>query len=156
VTAAARSLLPWTEQVVFLMVELGREQLASLPSAMTALPGWQVMAVVTFCIGLASGPLNPIVFTVMQERVPVHLRGRVVGLTNTLAFSAAPLGILAAGWSSGALGLRSTLVVFAGLYFFVVAAALLSRSLADLNTEPAVSDAVATSEPETTSGPVAR
>jgi non-ribosomal peptide synthase protein (TIGR01720 family) len=30
-TAAARLLLPWTEQVVFLMIELGRERLASLP-----------------------------------------------------------------------------------------------------------------------------
>jgi MFS family permease len=133
---------------------------AMLRAAMATLPGWQVMALVAFGIGLASGPLNPIVFTVMQERVPESLRGRVVGLTNTLAFSAAPLGILAAGWSSGALGLQSTLVIFAVLYFVLVAAALLSRSLADLNTgtvDPeGVSGVVATSGPEATGGPVAR
>jgi hypothetical protein len=75
-----------------------------------------------------------IVFTVMQERVPESLRGRVVRLTNTLAFSAAPLGILAANWSSSTPGLRSTLMIFAGLYFVLVVAALLSPSLADLNT----------------------
>ena len=119
-----------------------------------------------------------------RERLPESLRGRVVGLTNTLAFSAAPLGILSANWSSSTLGLRSTLMIFAGLYFVLVVAALLSRSLADLNTGTGTegsgrcsgrlraitasatvdpegtangdSGAVATSGPEATSGPVAR
>nr|WP_281410689.1 MFS transporter [Ensifer oleiphilus] len=47
--------------------------------------------------GLATGPIGPIVATAALRRVPVKLRGRVLGAADALELSAIPLAIILAG-----------------------------------------------------------
>lgn len=58
-------------------------------------------------------PVNPMVQTIFQERIPDGLRGRVFG--TLMAFSAAtmPIGMIAYGVLMSELGLQTTLYIFA-------------------------------------------
>src|SRR4051794_20889117 len=72
-------------------------------------PPLPVVAIASFSASLALAPLNPLLMTILQERVPLELRGRVFGLLLTLILAAAPLGLLIAGFALDAIGLRATL-----------------------------------------------
>ena len=61
--------------------------------------------------GLISGPINPIAFTVIAERVPEALRGRVFGAVLGAVLVASPAGMLAAGWFTEATDGRTALLV---------------------------------------------
>ncbi|MCX5403589.1 MFS transporter [Streptomyces sp. NBC_00335] len=91
---------------------------------------------VSFLLGLAAGPLNPALSTVMLEKVPEAMRGRVFALTGAVAMSAAPVGILAAGWAIDGIGLRWTLFVFGTSYLVLVLVSLRRRALHDMDTPP--------------------
>lgn len=75
--------------------------------------------------GFATGPIGPIVATAALRRVPVKLRGRVLGAADALELSAIPLAIILAGGAveifgaqwllfgcAGALGATTLLAVF--------------------------------------------
>jgi MFS family permease len=67
------------------------------------------VAIAAFAIaGLASGPVNPLIFTIVAERVPVSLRGRVFGAVRAGAWASIPLGILAGGALVAAVGVVAT------------------------------------------------
>lgn len=67
-------------------------------------------------IGLASGPVNPLIFTAIQERTPEELLGRVTGAAVALVLAAAPLGAALAGWMLGTVGVVPVVVsIAAGL-----------------------------------------
>ncbi|MBW4718328.1 MFS transporter [Saccharothrix obliqua] len=106
---------------------------ALLRVLMVYLPGVPAMAALTFLVGLAGGPLNPLLATVMQERVPEGLQGRVFGLTGAVAFASVPLGVLSAGWSVELVGLRYSLLGFAVVYLALVVVALRLKSLRELD-----------------------
>jgi MFS family permease len=56
-----------------------------------------VAAVALVVAGAASGPINPLAFTIMQERIPDAQRGRAFGAIIGAVLLAAPIGMLAAG-----------------------------------------------------------
>ena len=72
-----------------------------LPALLVALGG----------AGLASGLINPIAFTVMQERVPAATRGRVFGAVLGGVLIAAPVGMVALGAIADQAGRRSALFI---------------------------------------------
>jgi MFS family permease len=72
-----------------------------------------------FIFGLALGPLNPMLQTVVQTRTPEHLLGRVLSAIYTLFTVAAPLGVLFAGVTVDALGLRAVMFLAAVLLTLV-------------------------------------
>lgn len=113
--------------------------LAVMRLAMTALPGLVLASAVLFVFGLASGPLNPIINTVVQDTVPPALRGRVFGMLSAIAFAVAPVGILVGGWVTVAWGLRAALLIFGALYGVLLV--VVSRSL-DLRAELRAAEAV--------------
>ncbi len=107
---------------------------------MAALPSTGVLATLALLTGVALGPLNPALATVVQIRTPPALRGRVVSTQWSLALVASPLGVLGAGllleWTGPGPAL---LVVAAGVLATAVLAAT-SRGLrriepTDLSTE---------------------
>ncbi|HUG55714.1 MAG TPA: MFS transporter, partial [Candidatus Limnocylindrales bacterium] len=51
-----------------------------------------VDVVVLFLVGIAGGPLNPLIITLVQERTPSHMRGQVIGGTIAVAWIAMPIG----------------------------------------------------------------
>ena len=75
---------------------------------LATLPSLPVALVVLAVVGLAAGPLNPLLFTVTAERVPINLRGRVFGAARAGAWSAIPLGILLGGLLVETVGVAAT------------------------------------------------
>jgi MFS family permease len=101
--------------------------LPPLPGAMGALA----------LMGLVAAPLNPIISTVVQERVPSTMRGRVIGAIAAVAYIAIPLGTLLAGYLLELIGLRATLLLQATAYLVVTASLFYSSTFHEMNT-PAV------------------
>jgi predicted MFS family arabinose efflux permease len=104
--------------------------LGSLPFRMFATPpALQVIAGAAAFAGVASGPLNPILGTVIQKRVPPELLGRVYGVLPVGAYCAIPAGIIGAGTLAEKIGIQALLVGMAGAYLLVSLSLLVNPSL---------------------------
>lgn len=115
-----------TFAVAFIIVGLQFFLLASLPSLV-------VTIAVLVILGLAAGPINPIIMTVVQERVPVEMRGRVFGAITAGAYLAVPLGMLMVGYLVEWQGVRATLLAQAVLYLVVTLSLLVNPALKEMN-----------------------
>jgi MFS family permease len=74
-------------------------------------------AVIGFAIaGVGIGPINPILGTVIYERVPPEMRARVIGALSAGVMAGAPVGALLAAACVEATGLQATLVAFGVVY----------------------------------------
>lgn len=69
--------------------------------------------------GLAAGSINPIIGAAQFDRVPVHLRARVLGLVTAGAWAGMPLGGLLGGSGAQLFGIRTTFAVIAIIYVTV-------------------------------------
>jgi MFS family permease len=87
---------------------------------LATLPSLPVAVVALGLVGLAAGPLNPLIFTVTAELVPVELRGRVFGAVRAGAWAAIPLGILVGGVLVSAIGVAATFLSIGLCYAAVV------------------------------------
>lgn len=72
--------------------------------------GWQIIA------GLSIAPINPLVDTLLQERLPVEMRARVFGTINAGVLAGVPLGTVASGYLVAWIGFRATLLIMGALY----------------------------------------
>lgn len=79
------------------------------------LPGFWTIAVLMVLNGLIFEPGNPLFATIMQERVPAAMRGRVFGAFGMLSYGAMPIGLLLYSQLLEAYGLRATIVVLAAV-----------------------------------------
>jgi MFS family permease len=82
-------------------------------------PGLAVMAAAYFVVGLAMGPINPIMVSLRHERSPREIRGRVFSTYSAIAMAAQPLGVLVAG----------NLIEAAGFFPAIVAMALIAQAV---------------------------
>ncbi|MEW2417749.1 MFS transporter [Streptomyces sp. NPDC046866] len=98
----------------------------------TALP----LAVTMVLAGLGAGMLNPILGTVMYEKVPEELRSRVSGVTMAGCELTMPLGGLAAGLLVDAFGTSRALLAFGGVYLLVTLAPLVFPAWRSMEREP--------------------
>jgi MFS family permease len=103
-------------RVVLVIGFAGTGVALSAASAVEALP---LLVVVLALAGLATGTINPIAFTVMQERVPAATRGRVFGAVLGLVLVAAPVGMVVLGSVADVQGPRTALLV-SGLTFVLI------------------------------------
>lgn len=88
---------------------------------LAALPPWPVVAAALAMAGVATGVVNPLVTTLLQERSPVALRGRLLGTLMAGALVASPAGVLLAGALVEVVGLRPLLVAMGGAFLPIVA-----------------------------------
>lgn len=88
-------------------------------ATLATLPPAPVMIGAMLLGGIVSGPNGPLVATVLQERTPAALRGRVFGATTAVGFAAAPLGVLLAGSLLETVGVQATLVSIAAVFLAV-------------------------------------
>lgn len=89
---------------------IGSFVIAGVPFGVLALfPGLLIACAALFGSGLASGPINPLLMTIFQERTPADMRGRIFGMIQALAWLTMPLGMLAAGLALEQFGLRVTI-----------------------------------------------
>lgn len=98
--------------------------------------------------GLGAGPLNPIIGTVIFERVPGGMRGRVLGTLQAGAWLTMPLGVLLAGWLTEWLGLRPLLVAVAAIYMLATLSMLIIPALRELDKRLTPQEARGESEGE--------
>lgn len=96
----------------------------TLPLAVTMLLG-----------GIAGGVLNPILTTVIYERVPDRLRSRVSGALTAGCEFAMPLGGLAAGLLVEGAGATGALVAMGGIYFLATLSPLVFPSWRTLDDQ---------------------
>ncbi len=92
-------------------------------------PSLPVALAAIFAAGLAAGPLNPIIMTVTQSRVPAEMRGRVFGMITAMALIAAPLGMLVVGYAVEYVGVSATLATIAFFYLLVTGVQALNPAL---------------------------
>ena len=95
-------------------------------AAIALLPPLSVLLLALAALGICPGVLVPLRNTVLQERTPPAMRGRVFSILQATNLTVVPFGLLATGLLLEAAGLRPTLVLFAaGLAVFSTAALLL-------------------------------
>lgn len=100
---------------------LPRKPTFSLGLVAMSLPVWVLVfapsltasAAALALAGFANGPVNPLIFSLTQERTPEELLGRVFGISFALSGAAAPLGAALAGWSLEVIGMRLVLATIA-------------------------------------------
>ncbi len=113
--------------------------LVSFPYMLLALtPSLEVTLATVAFFGIAGAPLNPILFTIAFERIPVALRGRVLGTATAGAYSAIPLGMLAGGLLVETIGLGPTLLAIGLCYLAVTSYGLVNPAFRamDVPAEP--------------------
>lgn len=119
------------------LVYLSAWLVAAVPQVAAAqLPPLPFMIGLVMLMGLGSGPLNPIIFTVMQERVPLQMRARVFGMVRSLAWMAMPLGPLIGGYAAAAIGLRGAYTIIAVTYLLVAIGQFFIREMHTMDTAP--------------------
>lgn len=79
--------------------------------------------------GLAIGPINSLIDTVAQERIPPEMRARVFGLLGAGVMAGIPLGTFASGFVVTWIGLRATLAVMGAIYLAATLSILVNPKL---------------------------
>jgi MFS family permease len=96
---------------------------------MAFLPPLPILIVAGFFLGLSWGPFNPLISTLIQQRVPADQQGRVFGVQTAVFYAAPPLGMVLAGISVESLGVGTTYLILAAILSTTALLALLTRSL---------------------------
>jgi MFS family permease len=96
---------------------------------MAFLPPLSVLMLSGFLLGLSWGPYNPLISSLVQQRVPAHLHGRVFGVQTAVFYAAPPLGMVLAGLSVESYGIKTTYIVLAGVLSITSILVLLTKAL---------------------------
>ena len=96
---------------------------------MALLPALPLLMLAGFCLGLSWGPYNPLISSLVQERIPAHIHGRVFGVQTAVFYAAPPVGMLLAGLSVERYGVKVTYLVLAGVLSVTSVLVLLTKSL---------------------------
>ena len=96
---------------------------------MAFLPPLTVLMLAGFLLGLSWGPYSPLISTLVQQRVPAHLQGRVFGVQTAVFYAAPPLGMVLAGLSVESYGIKATYIVLAGVLSVTSILVLLTKAL---------------------------
>ena len=119
------------------LVYLSAWLVAAVPQLIVAqLPPLPVIVALVALIGLGSGPINPIISTVIQERVPFEMRARVFGMARSLAWMAMPLGPMIGGYVAEAIGLQAAYSILAVLYLLAALGQLFIREMREMDGAP--------------------
>jgi predicted MFS family arabinose efflux permease len=96
---------------------------------MAFLPSLLLQITAGFFLGLSWGPYNPLISSLVQQRVPPHLHGQVFGVQTAVFYAAPPLGMVLAGLSVESYGVNATYAVLAGVLSITSILVLLTKSL---------------------------
>lgn len=94
--------------------------------------------------GLAAGPINPILETVVQENTPPHLLGRAFGAVLAFAQAAIPFGAALAGLLIQGAGLVQTIAAGGAVYVVVLVSMLFNPALRRMDIRVGAAEAPAT------------
>jgi MFS family permease len=103
---------------------------------LATLPPFGVMLVAALFIGVAYGPVGPLVNLALQTRSPERMRGRVVGIITSAEYAAGPFGYLVVGAATERFGVQPTFLAIGVAIMVVALATLAVRSLRELDDLP--------------------
>ena len=95
-------------------------------------PLWAAIGAL-FVAGLTLGPPNPLTYSVLQERTPPRMLGRVLGAGISLSMLGAPVGMVVCGYALEVFGLRPTLLGLSASYLAAGLLAFSSPALRELD-----------------------
>ncbi|HET7035452.1 MAG TPA: MFS transporter [Thermomicrobiaceae bacterium] len=107
---------------------------ALLLTGLVLLPGFAITLLLLGVAGLTVGPINPMIETMIQRRVPLELRGRIFGLLMAFASGISPLGIVIGGLLLQYTSLRLSVGLVTGLLLAVAVGLWFVPSLRQLKT----------------------
>ena len=96
---------------------------------MALLPSLPILIFAGFLLGLSWGPFNPLISSLIQQRVPADQHGRVFGVQTAVFYAAPPLGMILTGVSVEQFGLSNTYLVLALVLAITAILALFTKSL---------------------------
>ena len=96
---------------------------------MAFLPPLPILMASGFLLGFSWGPYSPLLNTLVQQRIPAHIHGRVFGVQTSVFYAAPPLGMLLSGLSVENYGVKFTYAILAGVLSFTSIFVLLTKSL---------------------------
>lgn len=111
---------------MFVIVGLRFWVLAVAPPLLILLITWVIM-------GLAAGPLNPIMATVEYARIPANMRGRVFGTMTAGAYLAIPVGMLLVGFSLEQIGIQWTVLLMGACYLVTTLSMIVNPAIREMD-----------------------
>ncbi|MFO0336863.1 MAG: MFS transporter [Pseudomonadota bacterium] len=114
-------------QPTLLRLTLAGTAFSILPMAL--LPPLPWLTAAAFFLGFCWGPLNPLVTTLIQKRVPPDQHGRVYSAQMSLFYAAPPLGMVLAGAAVERWGVADTYLALGAALTVTALAVCLSRPL---------------------------
>ena len=100
---------------------------------MALLPHLAVLATAGFVLGLAWGPMDPLMNSLVQRRVDDDLQGRVFGVQLSLFYAVPPLAMVVTGVAIESWGLPATYLAIAGTLVVASAVIVTRPALAHLD-----------------------
>nr|BBH90355.1 MFS transporter [Thermosporothrix sp. COM3] len=108
--------------------------------AMAFVPNMWFLTIAHAFMGLALGPLNPLLSTILYERVPENMRARVFGVLAAGSSIGIPVGELLSGYLVNGVGIQNSLIITGSIYMLVTLSLLVNPKLRamDRSVEAAV------------------
>ena len=97
--------------------------------AVLLFPFLPFLIAVNVVAGLAIAPINPLMHTIMQERLPIEMRARVLGTMSAGFLAGVPIGTFASGYIVSWLGLSTTILIMGTLYLLATLSLLVNPAL---------------------------
>ena len=102
---------------------------------MTFFPPIGLFVVSGFLLGLGWGPMNPLMNSLVQQRVAPHIQGRVFGVQTSLFYASGPIGMFVTGVCVDAFGVRPVYTAAVAILILFQLAIMAVPSLHDLDRE---------------------
>ena len=113
---------------------LGATSIAMIP--MTFFPPIGLFVLSGFLLGLGWGPMNPLMNSLVQQRVAPHIQGRVFGVQTSLFYASGPIGMFVTGISVDAFGVRPVYIAAVSILIIFQLFIMLLPDLHDLDRKP--------------------
>jgi len=102
---------------------------------MTFFPPLGLFVVSGFLLGLGWGPMNPLMNSLVQQRVAPHIQGRVFGVQTSLFYASGPIGMFVTGVCVDAFGVRPVYTAAVAILILFQLVIMAVPSLHDLDRE---------------------
>ena len=113
---------------------LAATSVAMIP--MTLFPPIGLFVLAGFLLGLGWGPMNPLMNSMVQQRVAPHIQGRVFGVQTSLFYASGPIGMFVTGVSVDAFGVRPVYIAAVSILIVFQLFIMFLPDLHDLDREP--------------------
>lgn len=113
---------------------LAATSIAMIP--MTFFPPIGLFVLCGFLLGLGWGPMNPLMNSLVQQRVAPHIQGRVFGVQTSLFYASGPIGMFVTGISVDAFGVRPVYIAAVSILIVFQLFIMFLPDLHDLDREP--------------------